>query len=35
MFNPGIDKTAIIGKIVVLGKNVSVQPYAVIEELLR
>ncbi|MGI6595214.1 MAG: UDP-3-O-(3-hydroxymyristoyl)glucosamine N-acyltransferase [Candidatus Ratteibacteria bacterium] len=32
MFNPGIDKTAIIGKNVVLGKNVSVQPYAVIED---
>lgn len=32
MFNPGIDKTAIIGKNVVLGKNVSIQPYAVIED---
>lgn len=31
-FNPGVHKTAVIGKNVVLGKNVSVQPYAVIED---
>jgi len=31
-FSPGIDKTAIIGKNVVLGKNVSIQPYAVIAD---
>ncbi|HOL22916.1 MAG TPA: LpxD N-terminal domain-containing protein, partial [bacterium] len=31
-FNPGIHNTAIIGKNVVLGKNISIQPYAVIED---
>ncbi|MCX8082414.1 MAG: UDP-3-O-(3-hydroxymyristoyl)glucosamine N-acyltransferase [bacterium] len=31
-FTPGIDKTAVIGKNVILGKGVSIQPYAVIED---
>lgn len=31
-FSPGIHPTAIIGKNVVLGKDVSIQPYAIIED---